>query len=323
MIFLNPPRERNARRKKKRPPPPENDEGLCMGILQTSLNMGFIVLVFVIGSTKGEWLIDIVKYVQSTDNATTIGFSIDEFLPSMQWPEFRRVESLPKSLLYSALLSVIFYNVLVGIWFWIFNCGKQRKGFGDIEEDSTMFYDAVFSSFNVALLSAVSALIAWFTYSKGYSRLYSDVSDRGWLYFAVSVPALFLYHEIITYYRHRTLHSPALYKNVHFWRHWPKQTTWSLMVMHPVESVLILLQSLLPIFIIPTHIAVYFLLTMYTVHNDLVFHSSEKPFQQNHKKYKDVNFGASSVLLDWACGTLLFDAYNTYYSEPNYHNKEE
>lgn len=30
-----------------------------------------------------------------------------------------------------------------------------------------MFYDAVFSSFNVALLSAVSALIAWFTYSKG------------------------------------------------------------------------------------------------------------------------------------------------------------
>lgn len=30
-----------------------------------------------------------------------------------------------------------------------------------------MFYDAVFSSFNVALLSTVSALIAWFTYSKG------------------------------------------------------------------------------------------------------------------------------------------------------------
>ena len=55
MIFLNPPRERNARRKKKRPPPPENDEGLCMGILQTSLNMGFIVLVFVIGSTKGKY----------------------------------------------------------------------------------------------------------------------------------------------------------------------------------------------------------------------------------------------------------------------------
>lgn len=96
----------------------------------------------------------------------------------------------------------------------------------------------------------------FFDFVAGYSRLYSDVSDRGWLYFAVSVPALFLYHEIITYYRHRTLHSPALYKNVHFWRHWPKQTTWSLMVMHPVESVLILLQSLLPIFIIPTHIGI-------------------------------------------------------------------
>ena len=30
--------------------------------------------------------------------------------------------------------------------------------------------------------------------------------------------------------------------------------------------------------------AVYFLLTMYSVYNDLVFHSSEKPFPQNHKK---------------------------------------
>ena len=58
MIFLNPPRERSARRKKKRPPPPENDEGLCMGILQTALNMSFIVLVFLIGSTKGKYTND-------------------------------------------------------------------------------------------------------------------------------------------------------------------------------------------------------------------------------------------------------------------------
>lgn len=55
MIFFQPP-ERKVRRKRiKRSPPSENDEGLCMGIFQTSLNMGFIVLVFIIASTKGMW----------------------------------------------------------------------------------------------------------------------------------------------------------------------------------------------------------------------------------------------------------------------------
>lgn len=100
---------------------------------------------------------------------------------------------------------------------------------------------------------------AWVEYSSfpcipGYSRLYNDVSDWGWLYFAVSVPALFLYYEVSSYYRHRTFHSPMLYKNIHFWRHRPKETTWSLMVMHPVECVAMLLQSLLPIYMFPTHI---------------------------------------------------------------------
>lgn len=80
------------------------------------------------------------------------------------------------------------------------------------------------------------------------------MSDWGWLYFAVSVPALFLYYEVSSYYRHRTFHSPMLYKNIHFWRHRPKETTWSLMVMHPVECVAMLLQSLLPIYMFPTHI---------------------------------------------------------------------
>lgn len=87
----------------------------------------------------------------------------------------------------------------------------------------------------------------------GYTRLYNDVSDWGWLYFAVSVPALFLYYEVSSYYRHCTFHSPMLYKNIHFWRHRSKETTWSLMVMHPVECVAMLLQCLLPIYMFPTH----------------------------------------------------------------------
>lgn len=49
----------------------------------------------------------------------------------------------------------------------MYNTLYLLKGYGDIEEDSSLFNDAMFSSFNVAVMSIVSALLAWFTPNKG------------------------------------------------------------------------------------------------------------------------------------------------------------
>lgn len=49
----------------------------------------------------------------------------------------------------------------------MYNTLYLLKGYGDIEEDSSLFSDAMFSSFNVAVMSIVSALLAWFTSNKG------------------------------------------------------------------------------------------------------------------------------------------------------------
>lgn len=49
----------------------------------------------------------------------------------------------------------------------MYNTLYLLKGYGDIEEDSSLFNDAMFSSFNVAVMSIVSALLAWFTSNKG------------------------------------------------------------------------------------------------------------------------------------------------------------
>ncbi|XP_061169013.1 lathosterol oxidase-like [Saccostrea echinata] len=313
MIFLRPPERKATKvRRKRKKPPSENDEGLFMGILQTLLNLGFIILVFTIASSRGEWILDVIRYFQSKDNTTKLLSSIDEylFIPNIQWPELKPVQSLPKFLLYSAVLSVFVYNILAGLWYWLFYSGKQRKGFGDIEEDSTIFNDVILSSFNIALGSVVCALISWYIPIKQYAYLYYDISNRGWIYFSVSVPALFLYHEVMTYYRHRALHAPVLYRTVHFWRHWPKQTTWSLYVMHPVELVLLVLQIVLPIYLFPVHNALYILVSTYAIYTDLMFHSNKNIFQQNHRKHKNVNFGASTMLMDWACGTLRRDIYD-------------
>lgn len=54
----------------------------------------------------------------------------------------------------------LFTNKFTLLFIWL-------KGYGDIEEDSSLFNDVMFSSFNVALMSIVSALLAWFTSNKG------------------------------------------------------------------------------------------------------------------------------------------------------------
>ncbi|XP_062575451.1 uncharacterized protein LOC134237358 [Saccostrea cucullata] len=310
MIFLRPPERKATKvRRKRKKPPSENDEGLFMGFLQTLLNLGFIILVFTIASSRGEWILDVIQYFQSKDNTT---FSIDEYvyIPNIQWSELKPSQSLPKFLLYSAFLSVVVYNVLTGLWYWLFYSGKQQKGFADIEEDSTIFNDVILSSFNISLGSVVCALISWYIPIKTYAFLYYDISNRGWLYFSVSVPALFLYHEIMTYYRHRTFHSSVMYKTIHYWRHWPKQTTWSFCVIHPVELIILVMQIILPIYLFPVHIALYILVTTYAIYTDLMFHSNKNVFQQIHRKHKNVNFGASTMLMDWACGTLRRDVYD-------------
>lgn len=82
-------------------------------------------LIFYLFST-GDWIVDIVRYFQSRDN-TTNALVLDAFIPSIQWPEFKRVQNLPKYLLYSALLSVVSYNILTGLWAWLFRSGKQKQ----------------------------------------------------------------------------------------------------------------------------------------------------------------------------------------------------
>lgn len=61
--------------------------------------------------------------------------------------------------------SIYYFHCIVVSY--MYNTLYLLKGYGDIEEDSSLFSDAMFSSFNVAVMSIVSALLAWFISNKG------------------------------------------------------------------------------------------------------------------------------------------------------------
>lgn len=73
----------------------------------------------------------------------------------------------------------------------------------------------------------------------GYTTLYYNVSDRGWLYTLASIPAFYMYIDCLAYYFHRLTHIKWLYINIHKVHHrYHQPTAFSTVAMHPAEFLL-------------------------------------------------------------------------------------
>ena len=92
--------------------------------------------------------------------------------------------------------------------------------------------------------------IPWFLGEvRGYSRLYNNVDEYGWTYFALSIGMYLLFTDLCIYWIHRLEHHPKIYKYIHKPHHkWVMPTPWSALAFHPVDGYA---QSL------PYHIFVY------------------------------------------------------------------
>jgi sterol desaturase/sphingolipid hydroxylase (fatty acid hydroxylase superfamily) len=53
----------------------------------------------------------------------------------------------------------------------------------------------------------------------GQSRMYINIDQHGWFYFAISVLALFILHDAFVYWTHRLMHHPFLFRRVHRLHH--------------------------------------------------------------------------------------------------------
>jgi len=71
----------------------------------------------------------------------------------------------------------------------------------------------------------------------GYGRMYSKVSDYGWVYLFLSIPLFLVLTDLVIYIIHRGLHTPWLYKNIHKQHHTYRYTTpFSSHAFHPVDG---------------------------------------------------------------------------------------
>lgn len=81
-------------------------------------------------------------------------------------------------------------------------------------------------------------MLPWFLAEvRGYSMLYTRVSDYGWAYLAFSVVWFLVFTDMVIYWFHRWLHHPRVYAAVHKPHHkWIVPTPFASHAFHPLDG---------------------------------------------------------------------------------------
>ena len=170
----------------------------------------------------------------------------------------------PKTLLGSFLAltigGLLFFPITSGTS-WLYYCVLRRDRFfpnDDVQKEREQrkkewkwaFYNVVG---NGILTAPVHHWIV-----QGQSKVYFDVSERGWPYLIGSVVAILVITEPLVYWAHRILHVPFLYKHLHLHHHQFRQPSpWTSMAFHPVDSFMQAVPHHLCAFLFPVHVGVY------------------------------------------------------------------
>ncbi len=145
--------------------------------------------------------------------------------------------------------------------------------------------------------------LMWWSYANGLAPMITFESNPVW--FVTLIVLVPIWAGFYFYCHHRLLHVGPLYRHVHSWHHKNINTgPWSGLAMHPVESFILMTDTLM-FFIVPAHpIHVIFLLFHHGVGAPTSHTGFEKVkvgekgavevgdfFHQLHHRYFDCNYG--------------------------------
>jgi lathosterol oxidase len=171
-------------------------------------------------------------------------------------------------------------------------------------------------SINLAYGTVVGGSVAWYVRRGGWSRLYFDPGERGWLYLVASTLGTFVFIDAALYYCHRLLHHRLLFRYVHRWHHrFVAPIVFTTLAMHPVEFILYMSVTLLPIFVVPLNAHAFVGLVAYTYLIGIIDHTGVRlpwnlpvhgdgEFHNQHHIYFHCNFGHHTALFDRLHGTV-------------------
>jgi len=285
------------------------------------------IAMFILGLTvRGEWLLFaayFVKYLQSGGEGNYIE-ETDELIESMSdWFAFR-FKGYVNVLVISTLISYLTYFGIGGFLHWYYYVGQRDRSHEwkcqpnkFLTPDSERF-EIFIGSLSLVFGSAISAAISTYIANGGPgTKVYFQPGEFGYIWLVLQIPLVFMYQDYMTYWFHRTFHTPFLYKNFHKLHHtWKQPTAFSVTAIHPVEFVIMQCVLLSPLVMVPIYWLNMCILFAYIYYHGIIDHSGinfkrywwqpwqpDCIFHDNHHQYFHVNFGFNIEYWDTLHGT--------------------
>lgn len=287
------------------------------------------VAVFILGSTvRGEWLHILVHFLRAfrhedPSNATTnTPSNSSSLLFGIDLADYR-LQGVGFYWIAATTISYVIYLGIGGFLHWYYYVRQrdraeewkcQPKKFMSPELER---HEILLGSFSLLLGSTMSAIIACYIMNGGWTTIYYNVNDYGWLWYFLSWPVVFVWQDYLTYWHHRMYHLPSLYKHFHKLHHKYKQpTAFSVTAIHPIEFLHMQGVLVSPMVLFPVHWTVFVTILMYLYYHGIIDHSGinfkaywwqpwqpDCIFHDNHHQYFHVNFGFNCALWDKIHGT--------------------
>jgi sterol desaturase/sphingolipid hydroxylase (fatty acid hydroxylase superfamily) len=141
-----------------------------------------------------------------------------------------------------------------------------------------------------ALSSAIFALLAagcYGAYQKGWTLVYTDVSDYPLWYFFFSIGAVLFLYETYYYWLHRWMHKPGIFRVVHKVHHESIHTSvFTSFSFHPIEALLQFLFIPLVIMVLPIHYTALGIVLLLMTISAVINHAGVEVFPKRFHEHR-------------------------------------
>ena len=198
-----------------------------------------------------------------------------------------------ENLLWYAGFAFPFYFI-----FWIIG----RKYFKKIRiqetERATLHHfkhDLGFSA-STFLIFAIMDVCFLYLESKGYTRIYFNISDYGYLWLGVSFFIVLFIDDMFFYWSHRAMHTPSLYKFFHKVHHESTDPSpLTAFAFHPSEAVIEQLMHVVLPFLLPLNFWLIIAWQIFSMLNNVLAHLGYEIYPKGWVKFPLLQFKTAST----------------------------
>lgn len=136
---------------------------------------------------------------------------------------------------------------------------------------------------------AIFALTGMFTYwatKQGWTRMYTEITDYGWLYYGFSILVCIILHDTYFYWTHRLMHVKWIFPYVHKVHHYSHNPSpWAAFSFHPLEAIIEAGIVPLIVFALPIHRSALLLFLLYMTAMNVMGHLGFELYPKGFTKH--------------------------------------